>query len=125
MGIWDDIKNTFRHGSSLTRLIYINIAVFILITISAVVGFLMNNPETSDKILNLFSVPSSLKALILRPWTIITYMFVHKDILAYSVQYAMAVLVWHYLPGIPGSEKACGCLSSWRDKRLNSLYTFL
>ena len=43
MGIWDDIKKTFRNGSNLTRLIYINIAVFILITIIAVIGFLLNN----------------------------------------------------------------------------------
>jgi membrane associated rhomboid family serine protease len=92
MGIWDDIKNTFRHGSSLTRLIYINIAVFILITLSAVAGFLMNNPDTSDKILDLFSVPSSFRALILRPWTIITYMFVHKDI--WHILFNMLWLYW-------------------------------
>ena len=49
MGIWDDIKKTFRNGSSLTRLIYINIAVFILITIAAVIGFLLNNPEISEE----------------------------------------------------------------------------
>ena len=41
MGIWDDIKLTFRNGSNLTRLIYINIAVFILITIVAIIGFLL------------------------------------------------------------------------------------
>ena len=63
MGIWDDIKITFRNGSNLTRLIYINIAVFILITIVAVIGFLLNNPEISEKALNLFSVPSSFKCI--------------------------------------------------------------
>jgi membrane associated rhomboid family serine protease len=80
MGIWDDIKKTFREGSNLTRLIYINIAVFILITLVAVIGFLLNNPVISDYALNLFAVPSSLKILLLRPWTLITYMFLHKDI---------------------------------------------
>jgi membrane associated rhomboid family serine protease len=80
MGIWDEIKNTFRNGSNLTRLIYINIAVFILITIVAGIGFLLNNPEISEKALNLFSVPSSFKVLLVRPWTLITYMFLHKDI---------------------------------------------
>jgi membrane associated rhomboid family serine protease len=92
MGIWDDIKNTFRNGSSLTRLIYINIAVFILITISAAVGFLLNNPGISDKVLNLISVPSSVRALVLRPWTIITYMFVHKDI--WHILFNMLWLYW-------------------------------
>jgi len=80
MGIWDDIKITFSKGSNLTRLIYLNIAVFLAITIVAVISFLLNNPEISVKALNLFSVPSSLKSLLLRPWTIITYMFIHEGI---------------------------------------------
>ena len=80
MGIWDDIKITFSKGSNLTRLIYINIAVFFLITIVAVIGFLLNNPAISVKALNLISVPSSLKSLLIRPWTLITYMFVHEGI---------------------------------------------
>ena len=92
MGIWDDIKSTFRNGSSLIRLIYVNIAVFILITIFAAIGFLLNNPEISDKVLNLLSVPAYLKVLILRPWTIITYMFVHKDI--WHILFNMLWLYW-------------------------------
>jgi membrane associated rhomboid family serine protease len=92
MGIWDDIKKTFRDGSNLTKLIYVNIAVFILITITAVIGFLLNNPDFSIKALNLFSVPSSFKALLLRPWTLITYMFVHKDI--WHILFNMLWLYW-------------------------------
>jgi membrane associated rhomboid family serine protease len=92
MGIWDDIKKTFRDGSNLIKLIYINIAVFILITITAVIGFLVNNPEVSIKALNLFSVPSSFSALLLRPWTLITYMFVHKDI--WHILFNMLWLYW-------------------------------
>jgi membrane associated rhomboid family serine protease len=80
MGIWDDIKLTFRNGSNLTRLIYINIAVFVLLTLVAVSGFLLNNAVISDKVLDFFSVPASLSVLLLRPWTLITYMFTHKDI---------------------------------------------
>jgi len=92
MGIWDDIKKTFRNGSNLTRLIYINIAVFILITIVAIIGFLLNNPGISGKALNIFSVPSSFKALLVRPWTIFTYMFLHKDIL--HILFNMLWLYW-------------------------------
>jgi membrane associated rhomboid family serine protease len=92
MGIWDDIKNTFKNGTSLTRLIYLNIAVFIILTIIAVIGFLINNTVISDKVLNLISVPSSLKALLLRPWTLITYMFVHKDI--WHILFNMLWLYW-------------------------------
>jgi len=92
MGIWDDIKNTFRNGSSLIRLVYVNIAVFILISLSVAGGFLLSTPEISDKVLNFLSVPSSVSALILRPWTIITYMFVHKDI--WHILFNMLWLYW-------------------------------
>jgi membrane associated rhomboid family serine protease len=80
MGIWDDIKLTFRKGSNLTKLIYINIGVFIFLTLVSVIGFLVNNQAISEKALDLFSVPASLNALLLRPWSLITYMFTHKDI---------------------------------------------
>ena len=80
MGIWDDIKLTFKKGSNLTRLIYINVTVFVLISIVAGIGFLLNNQEVAVKALDIFSVPASLTALLARPWTLITYMFTHKDI---------------------------------------------
>jgi membrane associated rhomboid family serine protease len=92
MGIWDDIKLTFRNGSNLTRLIYVNIALFVLITIVAVIGFLLNNPDISDKALDLFSVPASFNALLVRPWTLITYMFTHKDV--WHILFNMLWLYW-------------------------------
>lgn len=92
MGIWDEIKKTFRNGSNLNKLIFINIALFFLITIVAIIGFLLNNPEISDYALDLFSVPSSLKSLLLRPWTLLTYMFLHKDI--WHILFNMLWLYW-------------------------------
>ncbi len=92
MGILDDIKTSFKSGNSLIKLIYINIAVFILMTLSAVFGFLLRNPEIPDKTIELLSVPSSLSALILRPWTVLTYMFVHKDI--WHIIFNMLWLYW-------------------------------
>jgi len=92
MGIWDDIKKTFSNGSNLTKLIYINIAVFILLTIVAVIGFLLNNQKIAETALNIFSVPSSLNSLLLKPWTLITYMFVHKDI--WHILFNMLWLYW-------------------------------
>jgi rhomboid family protein len=80
MGIRDNIKMTFRSGSNLLRLIYINIAIFILLTLVAVAGFLLKNEEISGKVLDLLAVPASLHGLMSRPWTLITYMFTHKDV---------------------------------------------
>jgi membrane associated rhomboid family serine protease len=92
MGIWDEIKLTFKNGSNLTRLIYVNIAVFIFITVVAVIGFLIRNQEISDKALDFFSVPASFHALLARPWTLITYMFTHKDI--WHILFNMLWLYW-------------------------------
>lgn len=92
MGIWDDIKMTFHKGSNLIRLIYINIAVFILITLIAIIGFLVTNPLVSEKAIDLLAVPSALKVLITRPWTLITYMFLHKDI--WHILFNMLWLYW-------------------------------
>ncbi len=92
MGIWDDIKNTFSRGSNLSRLIYLNIAVFTIITIVSVIGFLINNQEITEKSVNLLAVPSSLTRLIVRPWTLLTYMFIHKDI--WHILFNMLWLYW-------------------------------
>jgi len=80
MGIWEDIKSTLRDGSNLTRLIYINIGVFLIISIFSIVGYLLNNQQISEKVLNFLAIPASLNNLLVKPWTIITYMFTHKNI---------------------------------------------
>jgi len=92
MGIWDNIKNTFRKGSNLTKLIYINVGVFLLITVAAIIGFLMNNPAISAKALEIVAVPASFSKLLVKPWTIITYMFTHKDI--WHILFNMLWLYW-------------------------------
>ena len=92
MGIWDDIRRTFHNGSNLTRLILINITIFLIITITGIIGFLISSPEISSRALNLFSVPSDLRSLLLRPWTLITYMFTHKDI--WHILFNMLWLYW-------------------------------
>lgn len=91
MGIWDDIKSTFRKGNSLMRLIYLNIAVFIIVSVIGIIGFLVVNPEISNQTIRFISVPSSLNGLLVKPWTIITYMFVHKELLHILVN-----LLWLY-----------------------------
>jgi membrane associated rhomboid family serine protease len=92
MGIWDDIKKTFRNGNNLTKLIFLNIGVFLLITLTAIIGFLLNNPVFPTKVILLLSVPSSFMDFLARPWTLITYMFTHKDI--WHILFTMLWLYW-------------------------------
>ncbi len=74
MDIVTEIKETFKNGSVLTRLIYINIAVFLLLKIVGVFFYLAGQPYF---LVDWLSVPSNIDALILKPWTPITYMFLH------------------------------------------------
>jgi membrane associated rhomboid family serine protease len=91
MGLWDEIMAAFKSGSNLMKLIYINIGVFLLITIIGVIGFLVVNPDISYQTIRFLSVPSSIKTLLFRPWTLITYMFTHKELLHIIVN-----LLWLY-----------------------------
>src|SRR5512133_358475 len=92
MGIWDDIVKTFRTGNNLIKLIYINTAIFIIIAVSAILGFLLSNQEIPSGLLSVLSVPADLHRLVSRPWTVITYMFTHKDIL--HILFNMLWLYW-------------------------------
>jgi membrane associated rhomboid family serine protease len=92
MGLTDDIKSSFRKGSSVTRLIYINASVFLLISIVSIIGYLLNNQDISSKALDLLSVPASWQSLAGRPWTLFTYMFTHKDI--WHILFNMLWLYW-------------------------------
>ena len=74
MDIWADIKQTFIEGSALTRLIYINLGVFLVIKLTGVFFFLMNHPIP---LIQLLAVPSDLTLLVRRFWTPVTYMFYH------------------------------------------------
>jgi len=92
MGIWDDILKTFRKGSNLTKLIYINAGVFLLMAVAAIIGFLLNSQVLPVKVLAFLSVPADLNDLVFRPWTLITYMFTHKDLL--HILFNMLWLYW-------------------------------
>ena len=77
-GIFDDLQRTFRQGNIVIRLIYINVAAFILCTLLSVVLGLFNINVT--EILRNLYLPADLLQILRRPWTLITYMFMHAGI---------------------------------------------
>jgi membrane associated rhomboid family serine protease len=88
MDIINEIKQTFKQGSITTRLIYVNLAVFLFVRILAVVFFLFKHE------FNLFqwlALPSDLSVLATRPWTLVTYMFLHYDFI-----HILFNLLWLY-----------------------------
>ena len=77
-GIFDDLKRTFQQGNIVVRLIYINVAAFILCTLVSVVLGLFG--ISSVEFLRTLYLPADLLQLLRRPWTLITYMFMHAGI---------------------------------------------
>ena len=80
MNIWNDIKKNFSTANTLTRLIYFNVFVFLVFLIFAILSFLFDNPDIESTLLDLLAIPASLNKFLVRPWTLVTYMFTHKDI---------------------------------------------
>ena len=78
MDIFDDIKRTFKEGSALTRLIYINLGVFLAVSIVGVLLYLSGQPNF---LADWLSLPSNTSEIIKKPWTPITYMFLHTGFL--------------------------------------------
>ncbi|HEY6913432.1 MAG TPA: rhomboid family intramembrane serine protease [Paludibacter sp.] len=90
MSISDNLKQTFRHGNSVIKLIYINGAVFLILNLFLLVFQLFNS--SGDFLLNYLAVPASLSELLRKAWTPLTYMFLHKDILHFF--FNMLTLFW-------------------------------
>ena len=74
-----NIRQRFDGGSILTKLIYINAGMFLLIRLTAIILMLFN--MSGFPYLQYLQMPSSPELLLYRPWTVITYMFTHYDFL--------------------------------------------
>lgn len=85
-----NLKRTFRSGNILVKLLYINVGIFLLLRLSAVLFLLFN--VHGIPFLEYIQMPSSPKLLLLRPWTLVTYMFTHYDFL--HILFNMLWLYW-------------------------------
>ncbi|SMO87470.1 Membrane associated serine protease, rhomboid family [Saccharicrinis carchari] len=92
MAITDEIKDSFRRGGVLTRLIYINLGVFLAFLIIDILFSLFNQQHIATMVKSWFSVPADPMALLLKPWSIFTYMFLHYDFL--HILFNMLYLYW-------------------------------
>ncbi|MFV0366798.1 MAG: rhomboid family intramembrane serine protease [Mangrovibacterium sp.] len=78
MAILQELKDSFKQGSVVTRLIYLNVGVFVLLRLLEAVVFLAGG---SFSLVPFLALPASADALLHRPWTIMSYMFLHHGVL--------------------------------------------
>ncbi|MDE5418400.1 rhomboid family intramembrane serine protease [Labilibaculum sp. DW002] len=91
--IWEGIKNSFKEGSTLSKLIYINLGVFLIVKIVGLFTYLFNLEISQVPFLVYWlSVPAETSALLGRPWTVFSYMFLHKGFL--HILFNMLWLYW-------------------------------
>lgn len=94
---------------ALSQLIIVNIAVWFILAIIQLLGFLLEPSATRgdqvwlDSALQLIGVPASIPNLLLKPWTLITYMFVQEGF--WHLFFNMIWLYWfgkifmEFMPG--------------------------
>jgi membrane associated rhomboid family serine protease len=92
MGIAEEIRNSYKHSNALFKLIYLNLAVFLIINIIHVFFFFFQFDWDKAGFVRWLEVPAYLPNLAHKPWTIITYMFTHEQFL--HVLFNMLTLYW-------------------------------
>ncbi|MDP1744865.1 MAG: rhomboid family intramembrane serine protease, partial [Bacteroidota bacterium] len=90
----EDIKLKIKSGNPITRLIIINVAVFLIISILRILLFLTGGSISTfvNFIIDNISLPLSLQGIIHKPWTLITYMFTHIEI--FHILWNLITLYW-------------------------------
>ena len=77
MNFLDNLKREFGIANMLNKLIYINVFSFLVLNISSVIFSLLLIDISSIK--ELLMLPSSTEEVIKKPWSLISYMFIHDN----------------------------------------------
>ena len=72
-----DLKESFRRGNIYIQLIYINVGVFVLTTLTEVILQLFN--RSLGGMFEWLELPASLSRFIVQPWSILTYMLCMQE----------------------------------------------
>jgi len=91
-----EIRNIVRSGGIITQLIAINLAVFLFVNLTGVFLYLfLATPGGGNIIVNQLAIPAYMPNLLSKPWTLLSYMFLHKNFL-----HILFNILWLYWFGI-------------------------
>lgn len=93
--IWQDIKNAYERGNTITRLIFVNAVVFVSINLIRVFAWFGNNLNPSEgytKFSETLQLSSSTTYILWHPWSLVTHMFFHVDF--FHILFNMLWLSW-------------------------------
>lgn len=90
--IKDDIKLQFQSGNMLTRIILVNIAIFVFLKLIWVFTSFGDAKEIHTQILDVLSIHSAAPKVYLYFWTWFTHMFLHEG--TWHLVWNMLLLYW-------------------------------
>jgi membrane associated rhomboid family serine protease len=79
--IWQDAKNEFRKGNMISRLIMVNVGVFLAVNIIRVLLWMISTDAKADffALIDWLAIPIEPIEILKKPWTIVTHMFLHYE----------------------------------------------
>ncbi|MCB9071300.1 MAG: rhomboid family intramembrane serine protease [Prevotellaceae bacterium] len=87
---FNSLRATLKNGSTLTQLLYLNVAIFVVVKLSLVILMLFGVDASAW--MTYIEMPASWSILWHRPWSLFTYMFLHLEL--FHVLFNMLCLYW-------------------------------
>lgn len=93
--MFDDFKNAFqRYNNAHVQLIIINVIVFLVLAVFLVFSKALQFPDVFRAIHDQLAIPALISEFVQKPWTIITYAFVHDFSSIWHILFNMLVFYW-------------------------------
>ena len=93
--IWEDIKREYNYGNMVTRIIIVNVGVFIFVNLLWVFLRIFSGWETPGfytAFLQFFEISSDWFHNLTHPWVVITHMFLHEGF--WHILWNMLFMYW-------------------------------
>jgi len=92
-GFVSDLKTTWgKPNNSLAKLIIINVIVWVVLNLVYFISGVSKNDGIYKLVFENISIPPAAGDFIFKPWTLITYFFVHQDF--FHILFNMLIMYW-------------------------------
>lgn len=78
--MFENLYKKYRGSDVVGKFIFVNVLLYVLLLFIGVFSVLFNAGSLSADVLSFVELPASLGELALRPWTVLTYMFIHAGL---------------------------------------------